>query len=74
MNECVIQYKIGVLQGQTYKRDRKVSMCIEIVENTKSKIDPPTTHTTPCLRCRALGSGVDPMVSIPCRQLASSHT
>ena len=32
-----------------------------------------TTLTTPCVRCRAPGSGMDPMVSIPCRQLATSY-
>ena len=40
----------------------------------KLKLIPPSTLTTPCVRCRAPGSGVDPMVSIPCRQSATSHT
>ena len=35
---------------------------------------PPNTLTTPCVRCRAPGPGVDPMVSIPCRQSATSYT
>ena len=34
----------------------------------------PTILATPCVRCKAPGSDVDPMVSTPCRRLATSYT
>ena len=69
MNVYVTRYKIRVLLWQT--KNTKVSMCIKMVENLK--LIPPTNLTTsPCVRCKALGSVADPMVSIPYRQLATS--
>ena len=54
---------------QDRRQDAKVCICIEMVENPKL-----IPHSTPCVRCRALWSAGDPMITIPCSQLSNSHT